>query len=127
MHFDKGKIGSCDVPHVVVPLRGRFKGEQGERCHLLPLANVTASGIEIRAVLNLLIKVKSELNIQSPWGFTNIRGDKLTFQEMNEIILDCIEALKEEDIYNDLGLKDVEIREDYSINISFRRGSSTHA
>ena len=28
--------------HVTIPLKGRFKGEQGERCHLLPLRNYTS-------------------------------------------------------------------------------------
>ena len=34
-------------PHIIIPLRGRFKGEKGEHCHLLPLSNVTSTGINI--------------------------------------------------------------------------------
>ena len=33
-------------PHVMVPLLGRFKGETGERWHLLPIVWRTLSGIE---------------------------------------------------------------------------------
>ena len=24
------------IPHIIIPLQGRFKGEKGERCHLIP-------------------------------------------------------------------------------------------
>ena len=45
--IDKGRIDK-DILHVVVPLLGRFKGETGERCYLLLLANTTDSGIQMR-------------------------------------------------------------------------------
>lgn len=35
-------------PHMLIPLMGRLKGESGERKLLMPLANVTNSGINIR-------------------------------------------------------------------------------
>ena len=34
--------------HVMVTLKGRFKGETGGGLHMLPLVDVTCSGIEIR-------------------------------------------------------------------------------
>jgi hypothetical protein len=47
---------------------------------------------------------------------------------MNSIIFDCLEAVQEADKEeNKLGLKETEIREDFSINRSFKRGSATHA
>ena len=50
------------------------------------------------------------------------------FGEMNEIILERLEILQEDDeILDTLSLKEVDVREAYSINRSFRRGSSTHA
>ena len=36
-----------DIPHMVVPLLGHFKGETGERCHLFMMVNETKSGIQI--------------------------------------------------------------------------------
>ena len=58
-HIDRGKQDP-DLPHVVVPLLGQFKGETGERCHLLMMVNTTESGIEVRKrmerVVQLLIK-----------------------------------------------------------------------
>jgi len=34
--------------HVVIPLLGRFKGEQNSRYHLSPLAAVTSSGLQVQ-------------------------------------------------------------------------------
>jgi hypothetical protein len=128
-YFDRGlnKIGL--IPgHVIVPLKGRFKGESGERCHLLPLANVSANGINIRGTLKLLIKIRREMNTQSPWAFVSKDGNRLSFASMNEIIMDKLEIIQIKDEgRNELGLKELNIREDFSINRSFRRGSSTHA
>ena len=36
-----------DHSHVMITLKGSFKGETGGRCHMLPLVDVTDSGIEI--------------------------------------------------------------------------------
>ena len=43
------------VPHVLVAVMGRFKVEDGERMHLLPLENVTLSGIIIHMWLQRLV------------------------------------------------------------------------
>jgi hypothetical protein len=122
------KAKSCP-PHIIIPLRGRFKGETGERCHLMPLANITKSGINIRGAINVLIAARREMTVKrSNWAFVDDQGEKLKFADMNDIILDQLEILKMEDSEEKLlGLNNFEIREDFSINRSFRRGSETHA
>jgi hypothetical protein len=45
-HFFDG--GTSATPHVMFTLVGRFKGEQGERHHLMPVAAITGSGLEVR-------------------------------------------------------------------------------
>ena len=47
--------------------------------------------------------------------------------EMNEIILEMIEEIKDKDETDKFGLKEITVREDFSINRSFRRGSTAHA
>ena len=125
--LERGKIKY--VPHVIIPLKGRFKGEKGERCHLLPLANETSTGIKVRSAIELLVVVRRDMTeVSSPWAFVDDKGNKLSFSEMNEIILERLEDLKEGDEEeNLLGLQEVTIREEFSINRSFRRGSATHA
>ena len=43
--IDENHIGKYDrqEPHVIISVMGRFKGEYGDRTHLLPLINVTQS------------------------------------------------------------------------------------
>jgi hypothetical protein len=133
-HLDRGRTSdkrhTGKVLHVVVPLLGRFKGEKGERCHLVPLAHKTASGIPIRSAIDLLVAARKEMegNVYTNWAFVNQKGGKMTFGEMNEIIISCLERVKDVDERTDfLGLKDHNVREDFSINRSFRRGSTAHA
>ena len=133
-HWDRGNPSEKnhnlhkDLPHVIVPLTGRFKGEQGERSHLLALANKSNSGIGIRATLKLLLNIRNLHNINSVWLFTDLKGNKTTFDEMNDIILDKLEQIKHTHKLTDsLKLNEVNIREEFSINRSFRRGSSTTA
>ena len=42
-------------PHVIVSVMGIFKGGDGDFMHLLPLINVTQSGINIRFWLEILV------------------------------------------------------------------------
>ena len=35
------------TPNIVIPLHGQFKGERGERCHLLPLFKTFNTGVKI--------------------------------------------------------------------------------
>ena len=45
------------LTHVLAPLMSRFKNETGERNVLIPLPNVTASGLKIRDWIERLITV----------------------------------------------------------------------
>ena len=126
--IDDGSRKTSCPPHIIIPLRGRFKGEAGERCHMMPLANVTSSGINIRGIITVLVAARKEMKSStSPWAFVDKEGRKLSFGEMNDIVLERLEEVKAQDIENLLGLEDFDIREDFSINRSFRRGSETHA
>ena len=139
--IDKGNIGrnvnnlkrgrqtraAADIPHIVIPLRGRFKGEQGERCYLVPMANETATGIPIRAIVETFIAARQERSGNAGnWGFIDIGGNKLSFRAMNDIVLERIEVIKDNDLKNCFNLESVEVREEFSINRSFRRGCTTH-
>ena len=133
--INEGKLGTgrklrtADaIPHVVIPLRGRFKGEKGERCHLIPMANVTSTKIPIRAVVEMFVESrKQQTNSGCNWAFINEDGNKMAFREMNDIVLEVLEEVRDKDKDDKLQLREVNIREDFSINRSFRRGSTAHA
>jgi hypothetical protein len=121
------------TPHIVVPLQGRFKQEKGEKCHLLVLAARSDSGIPIRSSIELFVQSREGLEDlplvnNSIFAFCEKDGSKMGFKTMNEIILGSIDRIRSDDgDKNELGIKDTDLNEDYSINRSFRRGSTTHA
>ena len=128
-HLKRGRQtrSVADIPHIVIPLRGRFKGEQGERCHLVPMANETATGIPIRAIVEAFMAARKERSRNAcNWGFIDEAGNKLSFRAMNDIVMDRLEVIKDEDLKNEFNLEGLEVREEYSINRSFRRGCTTH-
>jgi hypothetical protein len=62
------------TPQIIVPIKGLFEGEKGEWCHLLSLANVMKSGINIRGCLRLLITARNNMHYLGPWAFMNKEG-----------------------------------------------------
>ena len=50
-------IGKYDrqEPHMIVSVMGRFKEEYGDLMHLIPLINITQSGIRIKMYLEILM------------------------------------------------------------------------
>jgi len=56
----KGGTDLSDVPYIVIPLIGKFKGESGARHHLMALASVTRSKIELREWIEKLMAVRSK-------------------------------------------------------------------
>jgi hypothetical protein len=51
------------LPHGTLALRGRVKGETADRCHLLPLAATTKSGLEVGRWIGRLISVLESMGI----------------------------------------------------------------
>ena len=69
------------LPHVVLPLLGQFKGEVGIDYHIINIANETSSGLQPRWWLEKLIEVtESEGRVSgpafaTPWGTLAESGD----------------------------------------------------
>ena len=128
LHLLKRYISEGDVqsgtphhdvpPHIVIPLRGIFKGGHGERCHLLPLANITTLVVNIQQVLNLLIAIQCDTNPPKvSWGFVGEEYENISFEEMNDFILEKIEIIKNYDVRDrKFELKYTDIREGFIIN-----------
>ena len=54
-YIEVGNTYSC-YPHLLVPLLGKFKGENGYEMHVLPIKNEPRSGIHIRLWVEPLVK-----------------------------------------------------------------------
>ena len=123
-YIDEGKTGD-DLEHVVIPLLGRFKNEPGERYHLLPVATDADSILNPRWWLELLMAVREKQGIK--WGplFCSKEGKVASTSVYEEVFYDLLEEVREE--YPKLFTKDTDIREDYGLSRSMRRGSTTMA
>jgi hypothetical protein len=67
-------MGACLSPHVMIPLLGRFKGETGERWHLLPIVWKTRSGIEAGTWATQLLASLLEIYQRHGFVFANKKG-----------------------------------------------------
>eukprot|EP00957_Ditylum_brightwellii_P039703 3003975-Ditylum_brightwellii.AAC.1 len=78
------KEGEKETQHMVIPLLGEFKCERGEHCHLLLLADVTASGFTLwlwaEQVAGML---KAEGRTSGP-VMCNSKGKFLTSSQVEE-------------------------------------------
>jgi hypothetical protein len=52
--------GTSATPHVMFTLVGRLKDEQGERHHLITVAAITGSGLEVRKWTERLLQAKEK-------------------------------------------------------------------
>lgn len=57
------------TPHVALALQGRFKGEEGDRWHMIPIADNTRTGLPVRLWFNLGMKRRELLGWRGGWYF----------------------------------------------------------
>jgi len=124
-NLDYGRTDDNNA-HVVVPLLGRFKGEQGERHHLLPLPAVTKTGFSPRKWLELLVHVRGMKGITNGPAFCGEgKMEVARMRDYEEVFFDLLETVKEDQ--PDLFDKDCDIRDWYGLFRSLRRGSHSLA
>ena len=123
-YISKGS-GQDDVPHVVVPLLGRFKNEVGERFHLMMSVNITKSGLDVRWWLELLVTIlKLERKTKGP-AICDPEGYIVKSLDMNQEFHKQLTLVQES--HPRLIDPVLNITEEYNIRRSFRRGSVTTA
>jgi hypothetical protein len=116
--------------HVVIPLLGRFKGEDHSSQHLMHCVDTTSSGIPVKTwILRLIAIHQSRSRVKGP-VFVSPSGGQSTSAEMNAMFLECLIDLFEENKPGRFGV-DVNSSEDitskYHVFRSFRRGSESRA
>jgi hypothetical protein len=73
------------APHVIATLIGEFKRELGTRHHLLALASVTSSGIELRRWLENLMSIREKEGCRTGPAFGHKDGSVGLISEYNAI------------------------------------------
>lgn len=124
--INEGKShASC--PHVVLPLMGRFKGENGERNLMFLLATSTKSGIQIRRWIERLSNLLITENRHRRAGpaFCDELGYVYDRGRMNGELFQALKKVQTD--RPDLISAGVEFEETHNIHRSFRRGATTRA
>ena len=122
-HVHLGKEPQSDTPsHVVIPLLGRFKGEDNDRLHLMVSVSVTPSGLDPRFWVEKLVELNTaEGNRRGPALVTR-KAEVISSAFINERFH---ELLEEVHVSHPLLFPDkVDIRDNYSVFRSLRRGST---
>jgi hypothetical protein len=113
------------TPHVPMALLGRFKGETGEQYHFIPLAPVTASGIEVEYWMSAVRRWYKAKGIDKGPIFRNPSGKRVRAGYWAQAILSRFQMiqLSRPDLISD----GVNVTEEYGMSRSWRRGSNSQA
>jgi hypothetical protein len=112
--------------HGVIALHGRFKNEVGEKCHLMPIVQVTDSGLMPVKWMKRVIEWHDSRGVESgpvfrTWDGKRARQGKFELSTLNRLARLEIERPA---LFPD---KNVNVMTDYSARRSFRRGATTRA
>ena len=114
-------------PHTVLPLKGLFKGESGERNIIFCLTNKTQSGIPVRKwterLVNLMIQEKKDSSVGP--AFCDESGFALNSSYFDEHLHRMLGIIQTK--FPELVDPGVQVTERFYIYRSFRRGSNTRA
>ena len=114
-----------DTPFVVVPLLGRFKNEDGERCHLMLSVAKTKSGFEVRKWVERISEILVEENHFSGPAFCHKDGSCIKALEVDTEFHRQLEKIQVS--HPRLIEPKLDVTEWFSIYRSLRRGSTARA
>ena len=116
-----------DIPHIVISLLGKFKGEDGDRMHVLPLANVTKSGIRIRKWLERVARIYREEGRSDSPAFCDKEGYMLTSGDIERVFHPFLIEMQGEERFGEYLPRGLKVEEHYLCFRSFRRGAEATA
>jgi hypothetical protein len=119
-----------DAPHIPLMLSGRFKREVGEKLFCQPLAMESKSGVKIGRWFWRALEMLAAQNITSGPMF-RVRGKtvgsvrRATTADLNPNLIDLLERVRKR--WSNVFGQDVNIRNDFNIGRSLRRGVTAEA
>lgn len=111
--------------YIIIPLLGRFKGEQHTRYHLAPMASETSSGLKIRVWITRLVEVREQAHqLQGP-AFQDRSGNIVGTGVIEGFLMEALQTIKN----SQPGVipEEVDCYEDFGVSRSFRRGATSTA
>ena len=115
---------------VIIPLRGKVKGENHTRQHLLHSVNVTDSGIDVRSWIQRLMTVHNfRGRMLGPAFVDPLTQSQSTTSDMSELFIELlVELFDSHRILFGVEIGSfVEVKDKYHVFRSFRRGSESQA
>lgn len=111
-------------PHVILPLLGKFKGEDSQRYHILLAPVVSNSGFEVKQWCNWLIAARNAEGFLNGPAFCDIEGFVLQQSVFNDELFFQLEWAK--DAFPNLFSPDLDLST-IRTSRSFRKGSTSRA
>ena len=110
---------------VMIPLRGKFKGEDCLGWHLVPLVDFTSSGIKVRRWVHRVLRLRLTLDGDEEGPlFVNNSGAKVRLRDYNSTFQQYIRLAMERSPEAFSSKLDPE---DFNLRRSMRRGSTTQS
>jgi hypothetical protein len=113
------------APHVIATLIGEFKGELGTRHHLLALASITSSSIELQWWLENLMSIREKKGCRTGPAFGHKDGSAGLISENNTILHYFLRILQKEE--PDMIFPTDDIKANYSLLHTFQRTADGRA
>jgi hypothetical protein len=123
-YFESGK-NHPEHPHVMVTLQGRFKGETGERWHLLPIVWKTRSGVEACVWATRMRDSLQERGRHHGFAFANARGKQAKAALYEPRFFEQLNFVRAR--HPGLFPPGINVEDDFGVSRSGRRGSATEA
>jgi hypothetical protein len=111
--------------HVVVALLGRFKGETGENYHLMPIVDVTTHCLEPGKWIGRLLEIYEFKGIRHGPLFRTSSGQRIKAGDLEPNFFDRLDYVK--DLAPHLLSSVEDVREEFGVHRSFRRGATSEA
>jgi hypothetical protein len=108
-----------NVPYVIVPLVGEFKGELGTKHHLIAIASCTVTGIEMRWWLSKLMKVRAQEGSRTGPAFGYRDGSVATISDYDDVLHSYLKRIQAEK--PELIAPSDPVEDNYSLYRTFRR------
>ena len=121
--IDKGRVESQSKhEHVVIPLLGRFKNEDGEKWHVMVSASVTDSKFQVRSWVEKLVDVLKEEGRGLGPAFCDSEGEMLSYSWIDEKFVEEVQSVQHS--HPRLIDSEIDVGEHFSIFRSIRKGST---
>ena len=105
--------------HIVLTLRGKFKGESGKNYHLVVVTANTKSGLCIGPWVRRALVLKVKMNLIRGFSFVDVKGKILFLKDMEVDIIDRILDIQNK--YLELIGVRADVYKYYGLSRSFRR------